>query len=140
MKRDMSENGPQYEADNGSGWLDKRTVNEAVLCGASAYDLKYYFNPEFSGVPQSIQDELRIICVLFTQEAGGVFLIAFDPDGEVSLIADSDEEDITYDHVSSCLLMSEIRRKKADMLRSLSLYYRVMILKEDPALLLTEDD
>ncbi|MCR5304419.1 MAG: DUF6145 family protein [Lachnospiraceae bacterium] len=115
-------------------------MNESVLCGASAYDMKFYFNPDFSAIPQSVQDELRIICVLFTQEAGGVFLVVFDPDGEVSLIADADEEDITYDHVSAGLLVSEIRRKREDMFRSLSLYYRVKVLKEDPSILLTEDD
>ena len=121
-------------------WADKRSLNTSVLCGASAYDLKYYFNPDYLAIPQSIRDELRIICVLFTQEAGGVFLMVFDPDGEVSLIADSDEEDITYDNVSAGLLISEIRRKRADVLKSLSIYYRVKVLKEDPASLLTEDD
>ena len=36
-----------------------------VLCGANAYEQKYYFNPRFSKIPQSVQDELHIICVLF---------------------------------------------------------------------------
>ena len=40
---------------------DKRVV----LCGANAYEQKYYFNEQFKGIPQSIQDELHIICVLF---------------------------------------------------------------------------
>ena len=48
---------------------DKRVV----LCGANAYEQKYYFNEQFTGIPQSIQDELHIICVLFTEEVGGVF-------------------------------------------------------------------
>ena len=47
---------------------DKRVV----LCGANAYEQKYYFNEQFKGIPQSIQDELHIICVLFTEEVGGV--------------------------------------------------------------------
>ena len=34
-----------------------------VLCGANAYEQKYYFNPRFSKIPQSVQDELHIICV-----------------------------------------------------------------------------
>ena len=41
-----------------------------VLCGANAYEQKYYFNPRFSKIPQSVQDELHIICVLFTREVG----------------------------------------------------------------------
>ena len=39
-----------------------------VLCGANAYEQKYYFNEKFNGIPDSIKDELHIICVLFTVE------------------------------------------------------------------------
>ena len=49
-----------------------------VLCGANAYDKKYYFNEKMKGIPESIQDELHIICVLFTEEVGGIFTIEFD--------------------------------------------------------------
>ena len=39
---------------------------EVVLCGASAYEQKYYFNEDFSALPQSVQDEIQIMCVMFT--------------------------------------------------------------------------
>ena len=38
-----------------------------VLCGANAYEKKYYFNQQFAGLPESVKDELHIICVLFTE-------------------------------------------------------------------------
>lgn len=48
--------------------------NKIVLCGANAYEKKYYFNEEqFKMIPESIKEELHIICVLFTEEVGGVF-------------------------------------------------------------------
>ncbi|MDE5748224.1 MAG: hypothetical protein K2I21_11690 [Acetatifactor sp.] len=102
-----------------------------VLCGANAYERKYYFNQMFKGIPKSIQEELHIICVLFTEEVGGVFTIVFEPDGSVSLETNADDDDIYYDEISSGLLVSEIRRKRQELLESLSLYYRVFILKED---------
>ncbi len=102
-----------------------------VLCGANAYEQKYYYNQAFKGIPQSIQEELHIICVLFTEEVGGVFTIVFEPDGSVSLETNADDDDIYYDEISSGLLVSEIRRKRQELLESLSLYYRVFILKED---------
>lgn len=101
-----------------------------VLCGANAYEQKYYFNQTFKGIPQSIQEELHIICVLFTEEVGGVFTIVFEPDGSVSLETDAEEDDIYYDEIGSGLLVSEIRRKRQELLESLSLYYRVFVLKE----------
>ncbi len=101
-----------------------------VLCGANAYEQKYYFNERFAGIPESVKEELRIICILFTQEVGGVFTIVFENDGSVSLETDAEEEDVLYDEISSGLLVGEIRRNRQEMLESLSLYYRVFILHE----------
>lgn len=111
-----------------------------VLCGANAYDKKYYFNQEFDKIPDSIKDELHIICVLFTEEVGGIFTLVFEEDGSLSMETDAEEDDIYYDEISSGLLISEIRRNRQELLESLSLYYRVFILKEDPALILEENE
>jgi len=110
-----------------------------VLCGANAYEQKYYFNEKFDGIPQSIKDELHIICVLFTEEVGGIITIVFDEDGTLSLETQAADDDFYYDEVSSGLLISEIRRKRQDLLESLSLYYRVFILHEDVSGLLDEE-
>lgn len=109
-----------------------------VLCGANAYEMKYYFNEKFNGIPDSIKDELHILCVLFTEEVGGVFTIAFDEDGGVILETNADDDDIYYDEISSGLMVSEVRRKRSELLESLSLYYRVFILHEDISNLLDE--
>lgn len=104
--------------------------NRIVLCGASAYEQKYYFNEKFAGIPESVKEELRIICVLFTQEVGGVFTIVFEEDGSVSLETDAEEEDLLYDEIGSGLLVGEVRRNRQELLESLQLYYRVFILHE----------
>ena len=102
-----------------------------VLCGANAYDKKYYFNKDFAGIPDSVKDELHIICVLFTEEVGGIFTFVFEEDGSLTMETDAEEDDIYYDEISSGLLIREIRRNKQELLESLSLYYRVFVLKED---------
>ncbi len=106
-------------------------MEKIVLCGANAYEKKYYFNDQFQKIPQSIKDELQIICVLFTQEVGGIFTLAFEEDGTLVMETDAAPEDYYYDEVSSGLLIREIRRTRQELLESLSLYYRVMILGED---------
>ncbi len=111
-----------------------------VLCGANAYDKKYYFNRQFEKLPQSIQEELHIICVLFTEEVGGIFTIGFEEDGSVTLQTEAAEEDYLYDEIGSGLLVGEVRRKRKDLFESLSLYYRVLVLHEDVASLLGEDE
>lgn len=111
-----------------------------VLCGSNAYEHKYYFNPIFKSIPQSIQEELHIICVLFTEEIGGIFMIVFDDDGSVSLVTDAAEEDILYDEIGSGLLVREVRMKRQELLESLSLYYRVFVLHENVGDLLDEQN
>ncbi|MCM1387443.1 MAG: DUF6145 family protein [Bacillus sp. (in: Bacteria)] len=101
-----------------------------VLCGANAYEQKYYFNGQFAAIPDSIKEELHVICVLFTEEVGGIFTIVFEEDGSISLETDAAEDDLLYDEISSGLLVGEIRRNRQEMFESLSLYYRVFILHE----------
>ncbi len=104
--------------------------NRIVLCGANAYDKKYYFNEQFKGIPASIQEELHVMCVLFTEEVGGVFTVVFEEDGSVSFDTESYEEDILYDEVSSGLLIHDMKIKCKELLEALSMYYRVFVLQE----------
>jgi hypothetical protein len=101
-----------------------------VLCGANAYEQKYYFNEKFNAIPDSIKDELHVICVLFTNEVGGVFTIVFEKDGSVSIETDAYEDDILYDEIGSALLVKEVQKHRQELFESLSLYYRVFILHE----------
>ncbi len=110
-----------------------------VLCGANAYEQKYYFNPVFRQIPDSIKKELNIISVLFTQEAGGIFTIVFEEDGSISIETNADEEDITYDEITAGLLVGEVRRKRQDLFEALGIYYRIYVLGENPADILDED-
>lgn len=110
---------------------DRMADGRIVLCGSNAYEKKYYFNPLFDSIPESVKEELHIICVLFTEEAGGVFLIVFEPDGSISMETEAAEEDILYDDITAGLLVSEIRRHRQTLFEELQLFYRVFVLKED---------
>ncbi len=48
---------------------------ECSACGASAYEQKYYFNKDFDS-PDHVKKELQIMCVLFTEEIGGIFTLS----------------------------------------------------------------
>ena len=58
-------------------------MEEVVLCGASAYNKKFYLNEDFKGLPEQIKNELKIMCVLFTEDVGGIFQLVFSETGEV---------------------------------------------------------
>ncbi len=110
-----------------------------VLCGANAYEKKYYFNEKFNTLPDSIKDELHIICVLFTEEVGGVITFEFDEDGSLNIKTDANEDDILYDEISSGLLVKQILMKKQELLESLTMYYKVFVLGQSADELLKEE-
>jgi hypothetical protein len=78
--------------------------------------------------------------VLFTEEVGGIFTIGFTPYGEVVTDAQKDEGDLLYDDIGAELLQKEIRRKKKEMFKALSIYFKVTFLHQDAAALLEDDD
>lgn len=97
-----------------------------VLCGANSYEEKYYLNERFKNLPSQIQDELQIMCVLYTQDVGGIFLLEFDEEGRLRFRTESAENDFAYDEIGSVLRIKELQRTKEDLLRSLELYYRIV--------------
>ena len=102
-----------------------------VLCGSNAYEKKFYLNPAFAALPDSVKEELRILCVLFTEEAGGVFMIVYEEDGSVALATEAAEEDILYDDITAGLLIGEVRRHRQELFEQLQIFYRVFVLKEE---------
>ena len=80
-------------------------AEKIILCGANAYEQKYYFNRDFSLIPQDIQDEIHIICVLFTEEVGGLITFVYDEEGKLNIETKADDSDYLYDEISSGLLV-----------------------------------
>lgn len=103
---------------------------EVVLCGSSAYTKKYYLNPEFEGLPQSIQEELKIMCVLYTEDIGGALTLKFDEEGTLIFETSADEGDLLYDDIGSVLKIKQLQSAKAELLESLEMYFRVFFLGE----------
>ncbi|MBE5922204.1 MAG: hypothetical protein E7269_05575 [Lachnospiraceae bacterium] len=98
-----------------------------VLCGANSYEEKYYFNPLFDKIPQQVKDELQILCVVFTEEVGGIMVMQFDEEGTLQFQCHWDEEDLLYDEIGAELMIKRYRREKEELLVSLEQFYRVFV-------------
>ena len=101
---------------------------ENVLCAVSAYDEKYYLNPVFSRLPDSIKEELKTICILFVEDVGGIFLMEFNEDGELMLRTMARDSDYLYDEIGAGMLVGEIQKQRSGLMRELELYYQAVIL------------
>ena len=98
-------------------------ADRIVLCGASAYEQKYYFNPDFDALPQQVKEELQILCVMYTEE--------IDEDGNLEFKTEALDADAMYDEIGSVLRIKQIRKEKQELLASLEMYYRVFFLGEE---------
>ena len=94
-----------------------------VLCAASSYDKKFYLNEDFGALPDSIKDELKIMCVLFTEDIGGIIILEFDEEGNLLIRTEADE--------GAGLKVKQLQKDKAETFQALEMYYKVFFLGED---------
>lgn len=109
----------------------KKMEDEIVLCAASSYERKFYLNPEFESLPESVRQELQIMCVLYTEDVGGVFMVVYDEDGNLELRVDHEENDFAFDEIGSVLKIKELQQTKSELFESLELFYKVFYLGEE---------
>ena len=102
-----------------------------VLCGASAYEQKFYFNQDFNALPDHVKKELQIMCVLFTEDVGGILTMEYDEKGNLDFQVISEEGDYLFDEIGSVLKIKEYQETKKELLEALELYYRTFFLGEN---------
>ena len=105
---------------------------EVVLCVSNAYQKKFYLNENFNGLPQGIKDELKIMCVLYTEDVGGILTLEFDENGRLQFKTEALEADARYDEIGSGLKIKQLQQDKKELLESLEMYYKVFFLGDIP--------
>ena len=104
-----------------------RDMNKRTLCGASSTAMKYFFNEEeFGLLPDSVRDELRAMCVLFTAEYGGIIYLEFDEEGDLMINVTHADDDFLFDEIGAGLKAGALRREHRDLFEKLQLYYRAI--------------
>ena len=104
---------------------------KTVLCGANSYEEKYYLNPDFDELPDSIKDELKIMCVLYVHDVGGILTLVYEENGELCFEVMSREGDPMFDDIGSHLKIKQLQTEKRELLEALQMYYKVFFLGED---------
>ena len=96
---------------------------DVVLCSASRYTRKFYLNPDFQNLPDEVQKELKVMCVLFTQDVGGIILLMFDENGNLRIVTDAEEDDILFDEIGCDLKVRQLQKTKRELFEQLEEYY-----------------
>ena len=129
-KKEWRDTGEKNQTDiqrKGVAGMDE----EMVLCAASAYERKFYLNPEFNSLPEEVKRELQIMCVLYTADVGGILMVVYDENGNLELKVDHKEDDFTFDEIGSVLKIKELQKTKEELFESLEMFYKVFYLGED---------
>lgn len=104
--------------------------DRVVLCASSSYEKKFWFNEDFTTLPEQVKQELNIMCVLFTEDVGGILSIEFDDNGTLLFKVDVAETDYYFDEIGSALKIKDLQKSKRELLEAIETYYKVFFLKE----------
>lgn len=127
-ERSAPQSRPDKSSPQKSAAVQKATP--VVLCASNAYNRKYYLNENFKDLPSAIKEELQIMCVLYTEDVGGVLQLAFDEDGCLQFETSYEENDFFYDEIGSVLKIKQYQNNKRELLEELETYYRIVFLGE----------
>lgn len=105
--------------------------DEVVLCGSSAYTKKFYLNEDFENLPGQIKDDLKILCVLYTEDVGGTLQLVFNEEGSLTFRTECEENDFMYDEIGSVLKIKQLQQTKKDLFEALEMFYKIFFLGEE---------
>ena len=105
--------------------------DRTILCGSNAYEKRYYLNENFSSLPDAVKHELQIMCVLYTEEIGGILTLEFDNYGNLLFQTSAREDDILFDEIGSHLMIKDMKIKRKDLLEGLETFFKVFYLGQD---------
>ena len=70
------------------------------------------------------------MCVLYTEDVGGILTLYFDEDGCLQFQTSCEESDYFYDEIGSVLKIKQYQNEKRELMEALELYYRIIFLGE----------
>lgn len=78
-----------------------------------------------------MKNELKIMCVLYVHDVGGILTLVYEENGELCFEVTSKEGDPMFDEIGSHLKIKQLQTEKRDLLEALQMYYKVFFLGED---------
>lgn len=105
-------------------------MEKKVLAGASREKQKYFFEREFDGLPQSVKDEIRNVCIIMAERLGCTFLICFEETGDILFEIIKNEGDFDFDDIGAELEIKSLKSEKKELIKSLKLWYVINMTDE----------
>jgi glycine/serine hydroxymethyltransferase len=105
---------------------------KAILCSASHYKQGYAYNEDFSGIPENIRKELKVIAVCLAEKTRGIATLGFYTDnGDFFVEVSGNENDALYDEIGARLEANGVAKDYEELFKALSLWYRTFVIGID---------
>ena len=100
---------------------------ENILCAANSSNMLFYFNEDKYGIlPEDVKKELKIICVLYCADVGGMITLSFSDEHRLLI---STIEPI--DEIGAELKIKQMREQNAELFSMLEEFSRKFFVGED---------
>ncbi len=100
-------------------------MRKITISAASCYNKKYYIDPCMEeSLPTMIKEELKAITSSKAEKIHCIFMIGFYENGDVYIETINNENDFDFDEIGSRLEIEKIKKEKAELFNSLSLWYK----------------
>lgn len=101
-------------------------MEKTVLCAASYYKHKIFFNDEkFSTLPPEIKTEAKTIAAESAETVKCIVTLGFYENGDVYIEMSSDENDMDFDDIGAKYHIEKINKKYKKFFNALTLWYKV---------------
>ena len=97
-------------------------MEKQILAVASYEKQKYFIEPKFEALPEEIQKELKVICVLTAQK--------FKKEGDIYFETIKSKQCIDFDDIGAELEIKKIQLENKDLLKALKVWYIVFFTEQ----------
>lgn len=105
-------------------------MKRKILAAASYEKQKYFIEPAFQALPEEIQKEMKILCVLTAQKLCCTFLIGFEQNGDIYFETVQEKQNFDFDEIGAELEIKKIQSEHQELLKALKLWYVVFFTEE----------
>ncbi len=93
-----------------------------VICASSTVR-KYYFEPQFDDMPDSIKKELIEEATAMAQKVSGIIAIGFTHEGDIYI--EEQQEDVFVDSIGVQLEIKKFQQEKKEFLQALKIWFMI---------------
>lgn len=101
---------------------------QLIVC-ISAFEHKYFYNPEFEDIPSEIKQELVEATAHIAEQVNGIISVGFYQNGTV-YIEQTLQDNILVDEIGADLEIKRFQKEKKELIKSLTMWYMVYRTKE----------